>query len=193
MSPAPHRDRDRDRGKRAKKKERERERGKNWEGGRKRNRDSGPGPPCALADRMMTSLRCSPLNLAAAPPSGTRLRSCRLAIVGGADAQLGCLCLHLRLPRFVVGGMSRRFLSPAWPSWSSADARLARLCLWGHGPVHRPPPLKALEACFWGSKNRMIFGCVFEASPHATEIISIIGPSFLTFGHLNIPRVLEGS
>ena len=48
----------------------------------------------------------------------------------------------------------------------------------------------------------MIFGYVPEASPHATEgfwhffwasIISTIGPSFVTFGHLNIPRVLEGS
>ena len=40
--------------------------------------------------------------------------------------------LGFRLSRFLrlwVGGLSRRLLSPAWPSWSSADARLAKLCL----------------------------------------------------------------
>ena len=45
-----------------------------------------------------------------------------------------------------------------------------------------------------------MLGCVFEALPPATEglgqifrasIISIMGPSFLIFGHLNIPKVLE--
>ena len=48
----------------------------------------------------------------------------------------------------------------------------------------------------------MILGCVFEVSPPATEglgpifrasIISTMGPSFLTFGQVNIFRVLEGS
>ena len=34
----------------------------------------------------------------------------------------------------------------------------------------------------------MVLGMKFWAS-----IISTIGPSFLTFGHLNIPRVAEGS
>ena len=29
--------------------------------------------------------------------------------------------------------------------------------------------MEALEACFWGSKIKVIFGRVFEASPHATE------------------------
>ena len=33
----------------------------------------------------------------------------------------------------------------------------------------------------------MVLGMFFWAS-----IISAIGPSFLTFGHFNIPRVLEG-
>ena len=100
-----------------------------------------------------------------------------------------------------VGGLSRRLLSPAWLSWCSADAHLAKLCLWGRGPFRQPPPLEALEACFWGSKIKLIFGCVVEASPHAAEgfghvfwasIISTIGPSFLISGHLNISRVLEG-
>ena len=79
--------------------------------------------------------------------------------------------------------------NPAWPSWSNADARLAKLCLYGVTPWR-------------GSQTTMIFGCVFEASPNATEgfgrvflasIISTIGPSFLTFGHLNKIRVLEWS
>ena len=35
---------------------------------------------------------------------------------------------------------------------------------------------------------RKVLGMFFWAS-----IISTIGPSFLAFGHLNIPRVLEGS
>ena len=46
----------------------------------------------------------------------------------------------------------------------------------------------------------MILGCVFEALPPATEGLGqifsgqhhhIMGPSFLIFGHLNIPKVLE--
>ena len=68
----------------------------------------------------------------------------------------------------------------------------------------RPGP--ALEACFWVSKIKVIFGCVFGASPRGTEGFGHeIGHSFhqhnwafvshvwLIFGHLNISRVLEGS
>ena len=53
---------------------------------------------------------------------------------------------------------------------------------------------------WWGSKMKMIFGHAFEASPHGkgglghefwASIISTIGPSFLTFGHLYIIRALE--
>ena len=82
------------------------------------------------------------------------------------------------------------------------DTRLAELCLWGRGPFRRPPPLEALEVCFWMSKIKVIFGWLFEASPHATKGF---GHVFLGqhhqhnwafvfhFGHLNISRVLEGS
>ena len=70
------------------------------------------------------------------------------------------------------------------------------LLIWGDAST-APPPLEALE----GVNNYNDFWLhFFEASPHAMEgfgpvcfgqIISIIGPSFLTFGHLNIPRVFE--
>ena len=63
----------------------------------------------------------------------------------------------------------------------------------------------ALEACFWGSKIKVISGCVFEASPSGTEGFGheILGQhhqhnwAFVShfwpiFGHLNISRVLEG-
>ena len=69
--------------------------------------------------------------------------------------------------------------------------------LTGAQPV--PPTPSLGEMCFCVSKIKVMFGCVFEASPNATDgfghffeasIISTIGPSFLIFGHL---RVLEGS
>ena len=58
------------------------------------------------------------------------------------------------------------------------------------------PGLKALDPSL-GLRHSIIFGRVFEAFLPATEaifwasIISTIGPSLLTFGHLNIFRVLE--
>ena len=64
----------------------------------------------------------------------------------------------------------------------------------------RPGP--ALEACFWVSKIKVIFSCVFGASPSGTEGFgheflghnwAFVSHVWLIFGHLNISRVLEGS
>ena len=60
--------------------------------------------------------------------------------------------------------------------------------------------------CFWESKIKVIFGCVFEASPHGRDgfgheisgqhhqhswaFVSHLWP---IFGHLNISRALERS
>ena len=56
----------------------------------------------------------------------------RVALIGLVPAAENPQGLGFRLLRFLrlwIGGLSRRLLSPAWPSWSSADARLAKLCL----------------------------------------------------------------
>ena len=64
--------------------------------------------------------------------------------------------------------MPRRLLSPAWPSWCSADARLAASSAMLMGAARSADPLQTPET-FLGSKIRMSFDCAFEASPHATE------------------------
>ena len=54
-----------------------------------------------------------------------------------------------------------------------------------NGPKMRdegPIVLMMLEACFWGSKIKVIFGCVFEASPGGTE----------GFGHEILAQSLQG-
>ena len=71
--------------------------------------------------------------------------------------------------RLWVSGLSRRLLSPAWPSWSSADARLAKLCLWGGRPVPPTPSFGGPGGVLSGVKIEVMFGCVFVASLHATE------------------------
>ena len=52
--------------------------------------------------------------------------------------------------------------NPAWPSWSSADARLAKLCLYGVTPL---PPTPSFGGPGGGSKMKMIFG----RFPHGRE------------------------
>ena len=65
-----------------------------------------------------------------------------------------------------------------------------------------PLPWRPWRCVFGGQKIKVIFGCIFEVPRTLgmvlgmkfwASIISTIGPSFLTFGHLNIPRVVEGS
>ena len=75
-------------------------------------------------------------------------------------------------------------------SWSSADARLAKLCLYCVTPMLPTPPfLGSLEACFRVSKTKVIFRCVVGYGGFGAIlgiffrpacIISTIGPSFLT-------------
>ena len=61
-----------------------------------------------------------------------------VALIGLVPAAENPQGLGFRFSRFLrlgVGGLSRRLLRPAWPSWSSADARLAKLRLYGATPM----------------------------------------------------------
>ena len=68
---------------------------------------------------------------------------------------------------------------PAWPSWTSADARLAKAMLY-RGDVPRSRPGKLWISVFLG-QNFTFFGCIFDTWSNFSlaGVISTIGPLFL--------------
>ena len=67
-----------------------------------------------------------------------------------------------------VGGLSRRLLNPAWPSWSSADARL-KLCFI-RGDARAADPCQ--EIGFGGQKLRRFLSAFAPATEGLGQIFS---------------------
>ena len=54
-------------------------------------------------------------------------------------------------------------------SCSNVDAHVAKLCSHGVTPIPPTPSLGGPGGVFLGVNSKVIFGCMFEASPHAME------------------------
>ena len=58
--------------------------------------------------------------------------------------------------------------SPAWPSWSSADVRLAKATFYGSADL---PPLEALDPCFSGSEIKTLLDAFLSLSPKQRKVL----------------------